>query len=302
MDWHRIRSRSRGLRGLALLAAISGEGWLFAYRIAFKLADWPSASFFLLTTQEPVAFALMLAVAVSLLGFVILRRPSGTARAEWNPARVHVAVASLALAAGGTALAGHYLVYHDHALAMDEFMTRFGEGMLLRGDLLARIPEAWRSFAVPLQPIFTFFAPADGLWGNSYRPVNAAVHALSARIFGVDAIANATLTALAVILVAAVARRLWPTRSDAAVLAAILVATSPQVLITGMTLYAMPGHLALNLAWLWLFLCGGRLGHGLAGVAGCVRDAGRAAGGAVCRDSRCRRRRRVTAGFARRTM
>src|SRR5204862_2815802 len=134
------------------------------------------------------------------------------------------------------------------------FMTRFGETTLLRGALLARIPDEWRSFAVALQPIFAFRAPAGDLWGNPYRPVNAAAHALFAAVTGHDALTNATLTGLAVLLTGAVARQLWPTRADAAPLAALLVAISPQVVVTGMTFYAMPGHLALNLAWLWLFM------------------------------------------------
>src|SRR6185369_7896650 len=42
----------------------------------------------------------------------------------------------------------------------------------------------------------------------------------------------------------------------------------PQLLVTAMTPYAMSAHLALNLAWLWLVLRGGKLGHGAAaGVA-----------------------------------
>jgi hypothetical protein len=69
-------------------------------------------------------------------------------------------------------------------------------------------------------------------------------------------------------LSSAVAWRLWPTRDDAAVLTALLVAASSQVLITGMTLYAMPGHLAFNLLWLWLLLSGRLWRHLLAGVVG----------------------------------
>jgi membrane associated rhomboid family serine protease len=61
------------------------------------------------------------------------------------------------------------------------------------------------------------------------------------------------LAALAVVAIFGVARRLWPARLDAALLSALLVATSLQVLVTSMTSYAMTAHLTLNLIWLWLF-------------------------------------------------
>jgi len=58
-----------------------------------------------------------------------------------------------------------------------------------------------------------------------------------------------------------IGRRLWPDRPDVALIAAALLGTSSQLIVMAMTAYAMPAHLAFNLAWLWLFLRGGRLGH-----------------------------------------
>ena len=72
------------------------------------------------------------------------------------------------------------------------------------------------------------------------------------------------LAALAVVTIFGVARRLWPTRLDAALISALLVATSSQVLVTSMTSYAMTAHLTLNLIWLWLFLRDDKIGHGAA--------------------------------------
>jgi hypothetical protein len=70
-----------------------------------------------------------------------------------------------------------------------------------------------------------------------------------------------------------VARRLRPTRLDAAFISTLLVATSSQVLVTSMTSYAMTGHLTLNLIWLWLFLRDDKIGHG----ARSIRDGSRIA-------------------------
>jgi hypothetical protein len=69
------------------------------------------------------------------------------------------------------------------------------------------------------------------------------------------------LAAVSVAAVFAVARRLWPARPDLAVVAAVLLATSSQFLLTAMTAYAMTAHLAFDLVWLWLFLRGGKAGH-----------------------------------------
>jgi len=52
------------------------------------------------------------------------------------------------------------------------------------------------------------------------------------------------------------------------VLAAVLLATGPQLLFMGMTGYAWPAHLCLNLLWLRLFLRDDRLGHGFAALIG----------------------------------
>ena len=49
--------------------------------------------------------------------------------------------------------------------------------------------------------------------------------------------------------------------ADLALIAAALLGTSSQLIVMAMTAYAMPAHLAFNLAWLWLFLRGGKAGH-----------------------------------------
>src|SRR5205085_4993643 len=49
-----------------------------------------------------------------------------------------------------------------------------------------------------------------------------------------------------------------PERPQAALLGAVLLATSTQLLVTAMTPYSMTAHLALNMAWLWLFMRGDR--------------------------------------------
>ena len=49
-------------------------------------------------------------------------------------------------------------------------------------------------------------------------------------------------------------RLFWPGEREPAVVAALLYCASGQILLSGMTSYAMTAHLTLNLLWLWLFL------------------------------------------------
>jgi hypothetical protein len=57
-----------------------------------------------------------------------------------------------------------------------------------------------------------------------------------------------------------------PERADAVTVTMLMALTSAQLLVTGMTPYAMTGHFALNMLWLALVLRGDRLGHMAAGL------------------------------------
>jgi hypothetical protein len=142
---------------------------------------------------------------------------------------------------------GVWLVFGRFALSMDEFWAQADGVVLASGAGLVPISPEWRDYAPALQPIFARITP-DGWWASEYLPVNAALQYLGGPL------ASPVLTALAVLLAADLARRLLPEAPFAPVLCALLMVTSSQVLITGMTPYAMSAHLALNLMWLWLFL------------------------------------------------
>jgi hypothetical protein len=153
----------------------------------------------------------------------------------------------LALGAGGVCAAGVWLVFGHFALSMDEFWAQADGVVLANGAGLVQIPAEWRDFAQAMQPIFARITP-DGWWASEYLPGNAALQYLGGPL------ASPLLTGFAVLIAADLARRLLPKEPYAPVLCALLMISSSQLLITGMTPYAMSAHLALNLAWLWLFL------------------------------------------------
>ncbi len=188
-----------------------------------------------------------------LAGFPVLSR---TVSPPWRTATVVL----LALGSAIVGWLGLRLVFLGYPLSMDEFMATFDAAIFRHGQLMARLPGAWRVYAGALQPLFVQHLGGGAFWVSGYLPVNAALRAIGG-LAGAASLVNPLLTAVSVAAVYGVGRRMWPARPGLALASAILLATSSQVLVGGMTAYAMPAHLAFNLVWLWLFLRGGRLGH-----------------------------------------
>ncbi len=257
------------------------RGWFDLAAILLTLAilalpsRWLTDHFFF-DQDLPVLVAILLAaglgrLGLSLTGGVLPAQNAALGRPARRPfprfAPPALPVFALAALCGIIALAGAHLVYDDYALSLDEFMARFDGVILGHGAPLAPTPAAWRPFLGALQPQFVR-ATADGaFWSSTYLPVNAALRAV-AGLAGLAVLVSPALAAVSILAVFAVGRRLWPDRPSIALIAAVLLATSSQFLITAMTAYAMTAHLAFNLVWLWLFLRGGRLGHGGALVVG----------------------------------
>lgn len=151
------------------------------------------------------------------------------------------------------AFAGHYWILSGHDMSRDEQMATFDAAVFARGQLVAPLGGIWRYHAEALNTMFMYPTSQTAGWISAYLPLNAALRAL----FGL--IGDAALTGPAMLFLGAAAlwgcaRRIWPGDREAAVVAFLLYLGSGQVLFNGMTAYAMPAHLALNLCWLWLFL------------------------------------------------
>lgn len=240
----------RGLRAIAVALIL----WSLLATITQSGARSVATIFFNTDAVWLVVFALVL-LALSVPrrdADRVVRGAAAITRSRWT---LPILAATVLL----VAMAGWRLVFQSHAFTQDETMALFDAEIFRGGQALARIPEAWRPYADALEPRFILPVADHAAWVSSYLPGNAALHALLDIGPG---LASALLAAVAVIAVFGVARRLWPERRDAAIVAALLLATSPQFLFTAATPFAMTAHLACDLVWLWLFLRGGVLGHG----------------------------------------
>ena len=144
--------------------------------------------------------------------------------------------------------AGHHLLLAGYAMSRDEQMALFDAGIFASGRLVAPLPDIWVAHAEALNTLFMLPVEHPVAWVSSYLPMNAVLHA------PLGALAGPLLVGLGAIALHGCARTLWPSRPEAWLVALLLYLASGQILITGMTSYAMTAHLALNLVWLWLFL------------------------------------------------
>ena len=177
----------------------------------------------------------------------------------------------LAVLAAAAALVGWTWLYQAFPMSMDEFWPTFDARVFAAGRLMAPVASEWRPYAHAMQPYYQLETPDHAFWISSYLPLNAAARSLASYL-GAEGLAGAAWAAAAILLLWDVARRLWPERRDAAVVAVSLLALSPQFLAAAMTPFAWPAHLALNLAWLALFLRQNRraqAGAAIAAVAAC---------------------------------
>ena len=153
--------------------------------------------------------------------------------------------------------AGHRWLLLGYDLSRDEQMASFDTWIYAHGRLAWPLPPGWRVDAGALNLLFMLPVARPIAWVSAYLPGNSALRALVG-VVADPALTGPLLTGLSVGLAWGCARRLWPQDRESALVAALLLALSGQVVMTGMTAFAMPTHLAANLLWLWLFLAGRR--------------------------------------------
>jgi hypothetical protein len=246
----------RFLRGLAVLAALSLAGYVLASVIAFSPVGQaiPGINnvFYRLYGLHEGPFFLLLGLFAAVAGLSLMRAWQPDVRGRsWNVGTR--AIVGLALVVILIGWAGHRTVMHSFALSMDEYNAEFQSEIFAKDELGVPVPPEWRPFVRAATPGYVTFVPEQQAWVSGYLPVYAALRAIGLRLH-IASLLNPIFAGLSVLLIAAVARLLWPGSAASPAIAAILLACSCQFLFMSMTSYSMPAHLLFNLAWLFLYL------------------------------------------------
>jgi hypothetical protein len=247
---------TRFLRGLAVLAALSLAGYVLASVVAFSPVGQaiPGINnvFYRLYGLHEGPFFLLLGIFAAVAGLSLMRTRQPEVPSRYCKVETRRVVA-LALAVILIGWAGHRTVMHSFALSMDEYNAEFQSEIFAKGELSVPVPQQWRPFVRAATPGYVTFVPAQQAWVAGYLPVYAALRAIGLKLH-IASLLNPILAGLSVLLIAAIARLLWPASNASPMIAAVLLACSSQFLFMSMTSYSMPAHLSFNLAWLVLYL------------------------------------------------
>ncbi|MBX3500809.1 MAG: hypothetical protein KF889_15275 [Alphaproteobacteria bacterium] len=216
-----------------------------ALLVSYLGASFQSLAMFYLARQD--RWLLVGAAVIALLAAWSLRGQDTTL----PPFRWSALATALALVV--LCYAGHYWLLSGYALSRDEQMALFDAHILASGRLVAPLPAEWMRHADALNIWFMLPVRQPSAWVSAYLPMNAALHAAVSKIADM-ALTGPLLVGIGAIALHGCVRRLWPTNREAPLIALMLYVGSGQIILTGMTSYAMSAHLALNLVWLWLYL------------------------------------------------
>ena len=239
---------------VANLAALPLTAWIESHKLGIVHPKVKNIFYVLFKTYEPAAGAVAALLLVLIaLGAWRRRVPELDGLVAVIGRKKGLILGALAVAVCAVAWLGAETVHHGFPFSMDEYGADFQARLFLSGQWAAPIDEEWRPVAKAMTPIFVGLHQHPLQWTSHYLPVYGLLKALFLAL-GAPALLNALCAGLSLVAVAAVARSLWPDDRAAPLLAAVLLATSAQFLVTSMTFYSMPAHLALNLFWLYLFV------------------------------------------------
>ena len=148
---------------------------------------------------------------------------------------------------------GHRWILCGYDMSRDEQMAVFDSRVFAAGRLVEPLPAMWQQHADALNLMFMLPVSHPIAWISGYLPTNAMLRALTGLVVD-PTLTGPLLTGLGLLFLWLCARRLWPQERETALVAVLLYVASGQILFAGMTAFAMPAHLTLNLLWFWLFL------------------------------------------------
>jgi len=237
--------------------------------VAAYLARWPCCTRLrhriferLFAFDDFRSACLMVAVIAGVLSIRPLQR-AGASLVQEVAARPRL----LVVAAFAAMAVGSQVIYLNHALAMDEYAPRFQAHAFATGHLAAHWPvEILDRIVVPFhRGFFLFTSPTTGLTTSVYWP-GLALLMTPLAVFDLEWLLNPALSALALWLIYRISTELAGDR-QAGAWAMMFAVASPAFLVNGMSFYAMPGLLALDLLFAWLLM---RQTTAMAGLAGLV--------------------------------
>ena len=174
-----------------------------------------------------------------------------------------------AAGAGLVSLLIGVLVLRSFPLSIDEKMVFYDAKIFSQGVLAAPVPEMFRDLIGVFERLYVKATPDHALHHSMYLPLNALLH-LPFIALGLPTLMDALMVAGTVVVTYDIICKLLPDRPDAALFGAVMLATSPQILLTGATVYAMTAHLFIDMLWLRLMMADRRLAWVLAVVLGFI--------------------------------
>ena len=217
-------------------------------------------------------FAHLEAPAALLALALLLVAPAGARRTGDAVERLAGALSRRPLAvAGTTALVlalGAATVYERFPLTSDEHANVFQARVFAAGHLAGRWPIDLVPWLLPPRIGLVFFSSgAHGEIVSRYWPGLALLLAPFATVRA-EWLSNPLLAGVSILLLMALARRLYPGDDVAPGWVALLALASPAFTINGISYYVTNAHLCATLLFVWLLAAGGRAGAFLAGVVG----------------------------------
>lgn len=216
-----------------------------------------------LASRQDVPIAPIVAIIIILF----FRKSTGTATKDLIPFQIKSIAALLIGSSLLISWLGHYAVFLDHDFTRDEQMAAFDAAIFSRGDLFSSIPREWRPFSAALNQSFILPIGNHEFWVSSYLPIHAVFRAALGLILD-PSFASPFFVLLGGVCLWGISRKLWPHSLETSLVTVLLYIGSSQIIVTGMTTFAMSMHLGLNLLWLWLFLQKRKQAHVAAVVVG----------------------------------
>lgn len=241
-------------------ALLSCLGWGLAVALCWALAQS-------LTSEGGQGLAgfyvhqqdnLLLTIAIAVIVASILAVLTLSWRQPWVLSQRHERMSAgvLALLMVVLAAAGRRWLLMDYDLSRDEQMASFDSWIYAHGALAWPLPPPWRHDAPMLNLLFMLPVGNPVAWVSTYLPGHTGLRALVGLIapswLGGAGFTGPLMLGASVWLLHSIARQMLS--GEGAAVAMLMLLLSGQAVFAGMSAFAMPAHLAVNLLWLRLFL------------------------------------------------